>query len=320
MPPPATDLLKAKLGTSDAPEIKPTNPAFIPPTQPLTPGKQLPTSVPLPVLPAVEAAKRLAAFAAVDRHIGLQHKVIGIGSGSTVPYVVDRIVAQGFQANKDRVFLPTGFQSKELIIKAGLTLGDVDQYARIDVTIDGADEVDNELNSIKGGGACQLREKVLAEAADTWVIVADYRKNSHILGTTWTQGIPIEVAPFAYAKVLTNLSQMGSPSKLPNNKPGLTLRMGKMKAGPVVSDNGNFIIDAPFPEEMMKDPVGLLHKIKMLTGVVEVGLFCNMAKAAYFGNEDGSVLARVNDGSVEKINEVPNTPELKGQVDDATVA
>ncbi|WRT65133.1 ribose-5-phosphate isomerase [Kwoniella shivajii] len=319
MPAPTVDLLKNKLGSSDAPSISATNPAFIPPSQPLTPGKQLPTSVELPVLPAVESAKRLAAFAAVDRHIGLQHKVIGIGSGSTVPYVVDRIVAQGFQANKDRVFIPTGFQSKELIIKAGLTLGDVDQYATIDVTIDGADEVDNELNSIKGGGACQLREKVLAEAAETWIIVADYRKNSHILGTTWKQGIPIEVASFAYAKVLTNLSHMGSPSQLPDGKPGLTLRMGKMKAGPVVSDNGNFIIDAPFPEDMMKDPVDLLHRIKMLTGVVEVGLFCGMAKAAYFGNEDGTVLARLSDGGVEKITEVPKTPELKAQVEESNV-
>ncbi|WVF70206.1 ribose-5-phosphate isomerase [Kwoniella sp. CBS 6097] len=320
-PTPAVDILKATLASSpDAPKIPSTNPNFIPPTQPVTPGKQLPTSVELPVLPAVEGAKRLAAYAAVDDYVGLQHKVIGIGSGSTVPYVVDRILAQGLQANKERVFIPTGFQSKELIIKAGLTLGDVDQYATIDVTIDGADEVDNELNSIKGGGACQLREKVLAEAADTWIMVADYRKNSHVLGTTWTQGIPIEVAPFAYAKVLTNLSHMGSLSTLPNGKPGLNLRMGKMKAGPVVSDNGNFIIDAPFPEEMMKKPVDLLHRIKMLTGVVEVGLFCGMAKAAYFGNEDGSVMVRRDDGSVSQLSSVPNTPVLKGQADDATVA
>jgi ribose 5-phosphate isomerase A len=83
--------------------------AFVPPSQPVTDGsRQLPTSMPLPVLPAVEAAKRLAAFAAVDRHIGLQHRVIGIGSGSTVPYVVDRIVAQGKEANLKRVFIPTG--------------------------------------------------------------------------------------------------------------------------------------------------------------------------------------------------------------------
>ncbi|GFZ49048.1 Ribose-5-phosphate isomerase [Saitozyma sp. JCM 24511] len=282
---------------------------------------QLPTSKPLPVLPAVEAAKRLAAFAAVDRHVGLKHKIIGIGSGSTVPYVVDRIVAQGPQANLGRVFVPTGFQSKELIIKAGLVLGDVDQYPKLDVTIDGADEVDDQLNSIKGGGACQLREKVLAEAAETWVIVADYRKNSKLLGTNWTQGIPIEVAPFAYAKVLTNLADMGSPATLPSGKPGLTLRMGKMKAGPVVSDNGMFIIDAPFPPELMAKPEELLHKIKMLTGVVEVGLFCNMARAAYFGNEasrlslshktiDGTVSIRNNDGSAEQLQSVPDVPVM----------
>ncbi|AFR94747.1 ribose-5-phosphate isomerase [Cryptococcus neoformans] len=302
MPSPAVDLLKQKTANlPNAPIGVVAGNTFIPPTQPVTAGNQLPTSVPLPVLPAVEAAKRLAAYAAVDRHIALEHKVIGIGSGSTVPYVVDRILAQGFEANKDRVFLPTGFQSKELIVKAGLTLGDVDQYARIDVTIDGADEVDNALNSIKGGGACQLREKVLAEAADTWVIVADFRKNSEVLGTTWTKGIPIEVVPFAYAKVLTNLAHMGSPHVLPSGQAGLSLRMGKMKAGPVVTDNGNFIIDAPFAEELMRKPEELLHEIKMLTGVVEVGLFCGMAKAAYFGNEDGSVTIRSDDGTVSQL-------------------
>ena len=128
-------------------------------------------------------------------------KVIGIGSGSTVPYVVERILAQGPEVNKDRVFIPTGFQSKELIVGAQLRLGDLDEYPYIDVTIDGADEVDKGLSCIKGGGACQLREKVLAEAADTcvlfflfyaslfhlhcysWIVVADYRKNSQVLGT-----------------------------------------------------------------------------------------------------------------------------------------
>lgn len=71
----------------------------------------------------------------------------------------------------------------------------------------------------------------------------------------WKNGIPIEVTPFAYAKVLLNLADLGSPYNIEDGLPGLRLRMGKMKAGPVVSDNGNFIIDAPFPETMMKDPV-----------------------------------------------------------------
>jgi len=209
----------------------------------------------------IEASKRLAAFTAVVNHVKPEHKIIGIGSGSTVPYVVEKIVAQGAEANHGRVFLPTSFQSKDLIISAGLTLGDIAQHTQIDVTIDGADEVDWKLNCIKGGGACQLQEKVLAEAAETWIVVADYRKKSEILGTSWKQGVPIEVAPVAYAPLLKRLQNSGSPKA--------TLRMAKAKAGPVVTDNGNFVIDAPFSEEEYKEPEKLLTKIKLMTGIVE---------------------------------------------------
>jgi ribose 5-phosphate isomerase A len=241
-------------------------------------------------LSVVEQSKRLAAYTAVDKHILPQHKIIGIGSGSTVPYVVERIVQQGTELNKDRIFIPTGFQSKELIISARLNLGDVDQYLTIDVTVDGADEVDPHLNCIKGGGACHLREKVLAEAAHTFIVVADYRKNSEYLGKNFAQGVPIEVVPFAYAKVLQTIREdFGSPNA--------SLRMAKAKAGPVVTDNGNFVIDAPFSRELIKDPYLLLTKLKMLTGVVEVGLFCNIARVAYFGNEDGSVTVRSAEGT-----------------------
>ncbi|KAJ7793930.1 ribose 5-phosphate isomerase A-domain-containing protein [Mycena olivaceomarginata] len=246
-------------------------------------------------LSVLERSKQLAAWTAVDQHVKPEHRVIGIGSGSTVPYVVERIVQLGAGPNQERVFIPTGFQSKELIVSSGLNLGDVDQFPTIDVTLDGADEVDHELNCIKGGGACHLREKVLAEAANTFILVADFRKNVEYLGTNFTPGVPIEVVPFAYAKVLQNLHHiLGSPNA--------SLRMAVKKAGPVVSDNGNFIIDAPFDLEKMKTPYTasrgiqgfelfpnsapqIMAQIKMLTGVVEVGLFCNMAKAAYFGNE-----------------------------------
>ncbi|KZV81086.1 ribose-5-phosphate isomerase [Exidia glandulosa HHB12029] len=251
-------------------------------------------------LSAIEAAKRLAAYTAVDHHIFPQHRVIGIGSGSTVPYVVERIVAQGQEANRHRVFIPTGFQSKNLIVDAGLVLGDIEQFPNIDVTIDGADEVDDHLNCIKGGGGCQYREKVLAEAATTFVLVADYRKKSLVLGTTWHHGVPLELVPFGYARVLQRLVALGA-------QPSVTLRMaGAAKAGPVVSDNGNFIVDAIFPEERMRHPTELLKELKGLTGIVEVGLFCGMAKAAYFGNEDGSVTIRKVDGSVEEVAAVHN--------------
>ncbi|KAJ8456278.1 hypothetical protein ONZ45_g18786 [Pleurotus djamor] len=218
-------------------------------------------------LSPIEASKRLAAYTAVDQHVKPEHRVIGIGSGSTVPYVVERIVQQGVEANKDRVFIPTGFQSKELIVSSQLNLGDVDQYPTIDVTIDGADD---------------------------FILVADYRKNVEFLGTNFKPGVPIEVVPFAYAKVLQNLHHiLGSPRA--------TLRMAVAKAGPVVSDNGNFIIDAPFEREHMEKPYEIMARIKMLTGVVEVGLFCHMAQAAYFGNEDGSVTVKFDDGRVETV-------------------
>ncbi|CAO1619853.1 unnamed protein product [Parajaminaea phylloscopi] len=241
-------------------------------------------------LEGVEAAKRAAAYASVDNHVRPEDLIIGIGSGSTVPYVVERIVQQGPEVNAKRWFVPTGFQSKELIVQAGLQLGDVDSFPVIDVTIDGADEVDSSLNCIKGGGACQLREKVLAEAAKTFIVVADYRKNSSLLGEKWAQGVPIEVAQFAYASVMRRLQALGG-------KP--TLRMGGgAKAGPCVTDNSGFVIDCPFPATLMRDPTSLLSQIKLMTGVVEVGLFCNVAKAAYFGNQDGTITSKLPDGKV----------------------
>jgi ribose 5-phosphate isomerase A len=104
----------------------------------------------------------------------------------------------------------------------------------IDVTIDGADEVDLQLNCIKGGGACQLQEKIVAFAAKKFVIIADYRKESSKLGEQWVQGVPIEVVPMAYVPLMNKLKEFGGAP---------VLRMAKNKAGPVVTDNGNFVLD-----------------------------------------------------------------------------
>ncbi|KAI8069963.1 ribose 5-phosphate isomerase A-domain-containing protein [Gongronella butleri] len=228
----------------------------------------------------IEQGKKLAAYAAVDEYIRADHKVIGIGSGSTVVYVVERILQKPELRNL--VYIPTSFQSKLLIIEGGLTLGSIEQYPEIDVTIDGADEVDPQLNVIKGGGACQFQEKVVAEAAKKFVIVADYRKKSDKLGVQWTKGVPIEVVPMAYKLVMRSLD-----TKLSVKPQSVDLRMAVKKAGPVVTDNGNFVIDAHFGA--IEHPEQLLKEIKSLTGVYEVGLFCGMAEIAYFGENDGSV-------------------------------
>ena len=184
----------------------------------------------------VEEGKKLAAYRAVDEYITPDLKVVGIGSGSTVVYVVERILQR--PELKDIVYIPTSFQSKILILENGLRLGSIEQHPEIDVTIDGADEVDEELNAIKGGGACQFQEKVVAEAAKKFVIVAgkdiivlkiyavilmaritiDFRKKSQKLGTGWTKGVPIEVVPMTYKSVMkhieTKLSVKPVESKL----------------------------------------------------------------------------------------------------------
>ncbi|OBA19883.1 ribose-5-phosphate isomerase [Metschnikowia bicuspidata var. bicuspidata NRRL YB-4993] len=226
----------------------------------------------------IESAKMRAAYRAVDENLPDNAKVVGIGSGSTVVYVAERLSQL---ANKDSfVCIPTGFQLKQLILDHGLHVGTIEQYPSLDIAFDGADECDDKLNLIKGGGACLLQEKLVAEAAATFIIVADYRKKSRALGTEWTQGVPIEIVPNAYAKVTLDLKRLGARN--------VDLRQGgKAKAGPVITDNNNFLIDADFGP--IADPRGLHAKIKSLCGVVDSGLFTNLARKAYFGEQDGAV-------------------------------
>ncbi|CAK7893837.1 ribose-5-phosphate isomerase [[Candida] anglica] len=227
----------------------------------------------------VEKAKKAAAYKAVDDNFPKSAKVIGVGSGSTVVYVAERL-GQLPQKN-DFVCIPTGFQSKQLIIDNGLQLGSIEQFPQVDVAFDGADEVDPSLNLIKGGGACLFQEKLVASAAKTFVVVADYRKQSPTkLGNKWRQGVPIEVVPNSYVTVTSELKKLGAVA--------VNLRQGgSAKAGPVVTDNNNFLIDADFGE--IEDPIKLHTQIKLLVGVVETGLFTGMAKVAYFGEENGEV-------------------------------
>ncbi|KAJ3042281.1 hypothetical protein HDV00_007648 [Rhizophlyctis rosea] len=225
----------------------------------------------------VNDAKRKASYTAIDEHVNATTKVIGIGSGSTVIFCVDRLAQRVKEENLQIVAcIPTSFQSKQLIIEAGLPLADLNQHPTIDVAFDGADEVDTSLNCIKGGGACQLQEKLVAAAAKKFVVVADYRKDSEVLGTQWKAGVPLEVIPMAYVPIMGTIKRLGGNP---------VLRMATRKAGPVVTDNGNFVVDADFGE--IKDPVDLDQKLLSIPGLVETGLFCRMASVAYFGNKHG---------------------------------
>ncbi|XP_063355968.1 ribose-5-phosphate isomerase isoform X3 [Pelmatolapia mariae] len=173
-------------------------------------------------------------------------------------------------------------QARQLILQHGLTLSDLDRHPELDVAIDGADEVDKDLTLIKGGGGCLTQEKIVAGCAKHFVVIADYRKDSKALGQQWKKGVPIEVVPMAHVPVSRTIAKrFGGEANL---------RMAVSKAGPVVTDNSNFILDWKFEHAQNWKEVNTA--IKMVPGVVETGLFVGMAERAYFGMEDGSVQVR----------------------------
>ncbi|XP_038160592.1 ribose-5-phosphate isomerase [Cyprinodon tularosa] len=228
-----------------------------------------------------EEAKKLAAYSAVDNNVQNNH-VVGVGSGSTVVYAVDRLAERVRQEKLNIVCVPTSFQARQLILKHGLMLSDLERHPELDVAIDGADEVDSELTLIKGGGGCLTQEKIVAGCSKFFVVIADYRKDSDALGQQWKKGVPIEVIPMAYVPVSRTIAKHFGGE--------VSLRMAVSKAGPVVTDNSNFILDWKFEHTHNWKEVNTA--IKMIPGVVETGLFVNMAQQAYFGMEDGSVKVR----------------------------
>ncbi|XP_014824100.1 PREDICTED: ribose-5-phosphate isomerase [Poecilia mexicana] len=228
-----------------------------------------------------EEAKKLAAYSAVDNNVQ-NNQAVGVGSGSTIVYAVDRLAERVRQEKLNIVCVPTSFQARQLILQHGLALSDLERHPELDVAIDGADEVDAQLTLIKGGGGCLTQEKIIAGNSKCFVVIADYRKDSSVLGEQWKKGVPIEVIPMAYVPVSRVIAKRFGGE--------VNLRMAVSKAGPVVTDNSNFILDWKFEDVQNWSEVNTA--IKMIPGVVETGLFVNMAERAYFGMEDGSVKVR----------------------------
>jgi len=228
-------------------------------------------------LDTVAQAKLRAAYAAVDNHVK-DGQVVGIGSGSTVVFAVQRLAQRVRDENLRVICIPTSFQARQLILENKLVLGDLNANPVLDVAIDGADEVSAQLDCIKGGGGCLLQEKIVASNAEQLIIIADYSKIADYLGSVWKKGVPLEVIADCYVPIMRKLEKMGG-------KP--VLRMAKAKAGPCVTDNGNFIVDCDFG--VMQEPAKLEQRLLSIPGLVETGFFLQMAVKAYFGMQDGSV-------------------------------
>ncbi|XP_064600461.1 ribose-5-phosphate isomerase-like [Liolophura sinensis] len=243
-------------------------------------------AAPMGLEDTVQKAKRAAAISAVDNHIRCctEQQVLGIGSGSTIVFAVDRLAERVKNEKLNVVCIPTSFQAEQAIVSAGLPLSKLDIHPEIDVALDGADEVDQDMNCIKGGGGCLTQEKIIASCAREFIIIADSRKDSTKLGERWDRGIPIEVIPMAYRPLQMKIEQSFGGKA--------ALRMAARKAGPVVTDNGNFILDWKF-DNLTESWKEVNTTINMMPGVVETGLFINMAQKAYFGSmTDGQVTSR----------------------------
>lgn len=229
---------------------------------------------------SVAKGKRAAAFKAIDDHIKDGSR-IGIGSGSTIVFAVERLAERVKNEKLSVRCVPTSFQAKELIISNGLVLSNLETDYILDVAIDGADEVDKDLNLIKGGGGCQTQEKIVAFAAKKFIVIADDSKKSEYLGEKWKTGLPIEVLQIAHKVVKTKIeSSLGGTADL---------RIAQKKAGPVVTDNGNLILDWKFDAAQEKDWSQINGLLKAIPGVVETGLFVGMTSCVYFGSPNGEI-------------------------------
>ena len=224
-----------------------------------------------------EEAKKKVALEAV-KHIE-NGFVVGLGSGSTAAYVIQELGRLIQQNNLQVLGVPSSSQAFLLAVTSGVPLTTLDEYPLLDLAIDGADEVDKQLDMIKGGGGALTREKIVASAAKQVVIVADETKLVEKLGETFR--VPLEVLPFALATVSAGIKKLGG-------KP--SLRESKGKVGALVTDNGNYIVDADFGA--IDNAEALNQQLKLVPGVIETGLFIGLADIIYLGKADG--ITRLN--------------------------
>ncbi|MBO3458977.1 ribose-5-phosphate isomerase RpiA [Aetokthonos hydrillicola Thurmond2011] len=207
--------------------------------------------------------------------------IVGLGTGSTTAYAIqyigDRLKSGELNDIKG---VPTSFQAEVLAKQYSIPLTTLDAIDHIDIAIDGADEVDPQKNLIKGGGAAHTREKVVDYLADQFIVVVDSGKLVDRLGSVFA--VPVEVIPMAIAPVIQAIAKLGGKPEL---------RMGIKKAGPVITDQGNMVIDVKF--DTIDDPVSLEKTLNNIPGVLENGIFVNCADLVLIGEvKDGQPIVR----------------------------
>jgi ribose 5-phosphate isomerase A len=217
-----------------------------------------------------DAAKRNASYAAAE-HVK-DGMIVGLGSGTTAAYAILALGERVKHENLKIFGVPSSYQAFQLAIQNGIVITTLEEHPVIDVNIDGADQIDPKLNLIKGMGAALAREKIVASSSKKNIIVADEKKRVNVLGEG-NHPIPIEVMPFAIALVQRRVQALGGSP---------LLRESKGKLGPVMSDNGNMIMDATFGA--IQDTAKLEFELKTVPGIVETGLFLGLTDMVYLAS------------------------------------
>jgi ribose 5-phosphate isomerase A len=199
--------------------------------------------------------------------------VVGLGTGSTVAYTIKELGRRIREEGLEILGVATSYQSEMLAVDVGIPLTTLSQHPELELAIDGIDQVDENLYAIKGGGAAHTKEKIVSFSAERFLVVADESKISKYLD----KAVPVEVLPFAKELVMRKIRELGGKPEL---------RMALRKDGPVITDNGNFVLDSSFG--VIKDPDELAILLSLIPGVVEHGIFSNIDEL-YIGRKDRSV-------------------------------
>lgn len=213
-------------------------------------------------------AAALGAVALVDSGM-----VVGLGSGSTAALAIQALGRRIESGElRDIVGVPTSNEAHRLALECGVPVVDIEKYPGVDITIDGADEIDPVRHVLKGGGGALLREKIVAARSARWVIIADSTKLVQRIGERYA--VPVEVVRFGWSAHVEVLQKMGAHVKLRAGDGGT----------PFVSDEGHYIIDARFPDGV-EDPHALARTMRERPGVVETGLFLDFDPEVIVGRE-----------------------------------
>ncbi len=198
--------------------------------------------------------------------------VVGLGTGSTTHHFIKKLGERMEKEEIEVMGIPTSYQSFFLARDSGIPITTLDEHD-VDIAVDGADEVDNQLNLIKGGGGAHTLEKIVDQSAERFVVIVDDSKLVQELGKT---PVPVEVIPQAFRVVKKELKDMyGVPE----------LRMAERKDGPVITDNGNFVVDVKF--EKIPQPKDLEVELNSIPGVVENGIFSGIVDEVLVGTARG---------------------------------